>query len=78
MSEASEHEVVRIARTIRYDLTALQAKTSELLLALGRLSLEDQALRLPCPECGLRLVGEHRIAEHRYVVHDVPLPEGHE
>ena len=56
-----------------------RSKTSELLLALGRMSLADDSPRIVCPECGLKLPGgEIRLAEHRYVIHDVPLPEGHE
>jgi len=73
----NEHETVKLARAIRYDLTALQGKVGELLLSLGRLSLDDGVARVECPECGLSLPGgERRLAEHRYVVHDVPLPEG--
>jgi len=72
----SEHETVRLARALRYDLTAMQGKVSELLVALGRLSLVDDVERVVCPECELDLPGgERRLAEHRYVVHAVPLPE---
>lgn len=71
----SEHETVRLARQIRYDLTSLQGKVSELLTALGRLSLDAEQERNVCPECGLVLVGtQRRIAEHRYVVHGGPDP----
>jgi len=70
----SEHETVRIARALRYDLTAMQAKVSELLLALGRLSLADDRESYPCPDCGIDIDGPRALAEHIYHVHGGPEP----
>jgi hypothetical protein len=69
----ADHEILELAKKIRYDLTALQAKTSELLQMAAR--LEPPAPPIICPECQLPFKGPKTLAEHRYQQHDGPLPE---
>lgn len=69
-----DHEILELARKIRYDLTALQAKTSELLTMAARLEAPD-ATSVTCPHCGLRFKGPRTLAEHVYQLHDGPEPE---
>jgi hypothetical protein len=67
----SRPEPTEIAQAIRRDLTALQARVSELLGALG----EPEASRISCPECRLELAGPRSLAEHIYVSHGGPVPD---
>ena len=70
----TDPDVLEIAKTIRYDLTALQAKVTDLLNAIGKLNLPDPS-RSICPECGVSLSGPLKLAEHLYVSHDGPEPQ---
>ncbi len=64
-----------VLRQIRYDLTAAQAKLTEAMRMVSTLDLDENAGdRVPCPKCGLRLLGERSIAEHLYASHDGPEP----
>jgi len=70
----SEHELIALAKALRYDLTAAQAKLSNLLRMAGELELPDPD-RTVCPTCGVTVRGERSLAEHRYHSHDGPVPE---
>jgi hypothetical protein len=70
----SEHELYVIARQLRYELTACQAKVTELLDALGRANL-PAATESTCPICGVTCRGSLSLAEHVYHSHDGPEPE---
>lgn len=74
MMAGAEHETIVIARKIRYDLTALQAKVTDLLNELGKLDLPDPDA-LDCPRCGLPTRGPLSLAEHLYVSHEGPVPD---
>ena len=50
-----DHDVIEIARQLRYDLTAMQAKVTDLLTMLAALNLPDPS-RVICPECGSTLI----------------------
>lgn len=67
----ADHEILELARTIRYDLTALQAKLSELIRLAGEKTDRETHT---CPDCGLGFKGSMSLAEHRYVQHDGPEP----
>lgn len=69
-----EHELFEIARSIRYDLTVLQAKTTDLLLALARTDLPEPIAHI-CPDCGVHTRGAYTLAEHQYHSHEGPTPE---
>lgn len=47
----ADHEIFEQAQRIRYDLTALQGKVTELLRMAG--SLPEPGEGASCPECGL-------------------------
>lgn len=70
-----DHEILEQAKRIRYDLTALQAKVTELIRMASQLPEPDQHTRPRCPNCGLTLKGPRTLAEHTYHVHDGPEPE---
>lgn len=67
-----DHELLEIARKIRYDLTAAQAKLSELLRAAAELEPPGEPHR--CSHCALPFRGPRGLAEHLYVQHDGPEP----
>lgn len=70
------HETVVLAKKLRYDLTAMQAKVTDLLAALGRLDLPDGRDTVECPHCGPWHRGPELLAEHLYSVDPerFPLP----
>jgi len=73
----SHKELEDLLRGIRYDATAIQAKVSELLRMIAEIpQLSDDHTKLPCPECGVPLAGPRALAEHLYVTHDLPSPNG--
>lgn len=68
-----DHEILQLAKTIRYDLTALQTKTTELLKMAAKLKTPNPDTRT-CPECGLQAVSLPQgttLADHRHRAHDV-------
>ena len=68
-----DHEILQLAKTIRYDLTALQAKLTELLTMAARLPEPTTDTR-SCPECGLTaraLPQGTTLADHRHRAHNV-------
>lgn len=64
------------AKRIRYDLTALQAKVSDLLKGLAEVGKRLPAEPAPhtCPECGLELPSYDRWVDHLANVHDERAP----
>lgn len=68
-----DHEIVELAKKIRYDLTALQSKLSELLRMAGTLEAPDSSEHT-CTKCGLHFHRLDKLAEHLYVTHDGPEP----
>lgn len=74
----ADHEVLVLARKLRMDLTAMQAKVSELLSMAARLEAPADDERT-CPECGLHarsLPTSTTLADHRWVSHGVEATEG--
>jgi hypothetical protein len=64
---------LEIARKIRYDLTTVQAKLSELMRHAARLEAPGEDSR-SCPECGLSvraLPASTSLADHRWNIHEV-------
>lgn len=70
----ADHEILEIAKTIRYDLTALQGKLSELMRMAAELPEPDEASRPRCPSCGIKFKGVRALAVHTYQMHDGPEP----
>lgn len=68
-----EHELYVIAKQLRYDLTAMQAKVTTLLQALGRAKLPTPQQHT-CPDCGLSLRSNAKLEEHAYHTHNGPIP----
>ena len=73
MTEPADHEIVQALKKLRYDLTAMQAKVSDLLTMAAALNLEPAEVHA-C-RCGLRFPSQRRLAEHVYTSHDGPEPE---
>lgn len=68
----AEHEIAEQAKRIRYDLTVLQAKVTELLQMAAKLPASNADKRT-CPDCGLHakaLPQGTTLADHRRNVHD--------
>lgn len=70
-----DHEIVAALKTLRYDLTAIQAKLTDLLTMAARLPAPDPPDTVTCPHCSLKLENQRRLAEHAYHVHAGPEPE---
>ena len=70
----SREDILEIAKTLRYDLTAAQAKLTELATLAAQLP-DDEHERPRCPDCELPFRGPRTLAEHRYHQHDGPTPE---
>lgn len=66
-------EVYDLARKIRMDLTAAQAKLTDLVNLLNDLQLEDRP-RPTCPHCRITFRQQMALAEHVYTSHDGPVP----
>lgn len=67
------HEILEVARKLRYDLTAVQAKLSELTRLAALLDAPDEDTR-SCPDCGLHaraLPRSATLADHRWTSHGV-------
>lgn len=67
-------DVVELLMKIRYDCTAIQAKVTDALKAVGALNLHRRPEAV-CPRCGLEVAGPRTLAEHVRNSHDGPLPE---
>lgn len=68
-----EPAVFEIARKLRYDLTAMQGKVSDLLKELAALNLQPPSL-LTC-RCGSTFRSVSILQEHAYSAHGGPLPD---
>ena len=69
----ADHEIHELAKKIRYDLTALQAKVTELMQMAAKLPEPDDDTR-SCPECGLSIKALPQgctLADHRRRAHDI-------
>lgn len=66
------NEIHEQAQRLRYDLTALQAKVSELLRMTA--TLPDNRDQSVCPVCRLPLPGPRTLAEHQYQQHEGDVP----
>lgn len=62
-------DLVELAAKIRMDLTAAQAKLTELKRAIAALPDDPDADPHPCPHCGLALTSLQRLQEHLWNVH---------
>jgi hypothetical protein len=74
----ADHDILEIARKIRYDLTAAQAKLSELMRLAALLEVPDEDAGR-CPECGMgagSLPQGVTLADHRFRAHDVEAIDG--
>jgi hypothetical protein len=77
MTAVYRADLLRLLSGIEADLRRISATLVEVRAHIAALDIPDEYPSLSCPECGLDLQGGPvRLAEHRYVVHDVPLPEG--
>lgn len=74
MTYISKTELLEIAKKIRYDTTAIQAKLTELMDGIAALPIED-APKTVCPHCGPIPGGPRTLAEHLHVSHGHPLPD---
>lgn len=72
--ELREHEIIELAKRLRYDLTACQGKLSDLLKLLGQLDLPDRETFV-CPVCRVSSRSKVALSEHIYLSHDGPVPE---
>lgn len=63
---------LELCRKIRYDLTAAQAKLTNIIEALASLPPTPKSV---CCICGLHLRGPLSLAEHLYTSHDGDLPD---
>lgn len=73
----ADHEILELAQRIRYDLTALQAKVSELLTMASKLPQPATDSR-SCPECGLSARALPRgttLTDHRHRAHAIDADE---
>lgn len=67
-----EHDLLVIAKKLRYDLTAMQVKVSELIKGVAALNLPVE--RFVCPTCKLPFKTKPPLDEHLYHFHDGPEP----
>lgn len=71
MSE--EHELLIGLKKLRYDLTGMQMKVSELLRLAATMDLPAPTQR-ECQKCKATFRGPLSLAEHDYLSHGGPLP----
>ena len=67
----TEPEIFEVVRKLRYDLTAAQAKVTDVLNMLASMNLPVQA-KQSCPRCGVPLRGDRALEFHVQNVHDGP------
>lgn len=70
----SKADLLEIAKKIRYDTTAIQAKLTELMDGIAALPIEDEPKSV-CPHCGPMPYGQRKLAEHMHTSHGEPLPD---
>ena len=73
----SRQDLLEIAKKIRYDLTAAQAKLTELMTLTAQLP-ETTTQKPICPQCGpITLLRDVTLSDHLHNVHghddDIPL-----
>lgn len=71
---AADSDALTIARKLRYDLTACQAKLTDLTNIIAALNLEPDG-RHECGRCGITFRSGRRLVEHTYTSHGGPVPE---
>jgi hypothetical protein len=71
---SDEPDLVAGLKKLRYDLTAMQARVSDLLDQAARLNLPTPRPHI-CPDCGLVFRSAPRLAEHLFQTHAGPLPD---
>mgnify|MGYP001605667790 FL=1 len=67
----TEPEIFEVVRKLRYDLTAAQAKVTDVLNMLASMNLPVKAKQF-CPRCGVPIQGDRGLAFHMQNVHDGP------
>ena len=68
-----DHEILELAKTIRYDLTALQAKVTELMTMAAKLPAPADDTQT-CPECGISTIALPQgctLSDHRRRTHNI-------
>jgi hypothetical protein len=70
---SEDHQLIEGLKKLRYDLTGMQVKVSELLRLAASLDLPEPAQR-ECPKCKATFRGPLSLSEHDYLSHDGPLP----
>jgi hypothetical protein len=71
---SDEPDLIVSLKKLRYDLTAMQARVSDLLNQAARLNLPAPA-RPSCPECGLTMRSDRFLAEHLFQTHAGAVPD---
>jgi hypothetical protein len=71
---AEQHPILAALAKAQYDLTSAQAWLAEVRRQVATLKIEAAAEHV-CDACGLDLAGMFKLAEHRYLQHDGPVPE---
>ena len=69
----ADHEILEQAKKVRYDLTALQAKVTELMTMAAKFQAPDDGTQT-CPECGLptkALPQGCTLTDHRRRTHNI-------
>lgn len=74
MTTQPDHEILHALKTLRYDLTTMQAKLTDLITLAAKLPTPSPD-NVHCPTCRLHLENERRLAEHTYHVHNGPEPQ---
>ena len=67
-------DMLELAAKLRYDLTAAQAKLTELKRALAALN-PPASNPHRCDRCGISKPTERLLAEHAYHTHNGPVPD---
>lgn len=72
MTHLSKDDLLEIAKKIRYDTTAIQAKLTDLMDGIAALP-GDENPKAICPHCGPIPGGQRALEEHMHVSHE-PYP----
>lgn len=65
----NEPDIYGMVRKLRYDLTAMQAKVSDILEELSRLNLPAQTTNWKCKHCGIEKRTEELLNAHIELIH---------